>query len=164
MFADSSGLARHVRVVHLKVPRVRKDHDPSAHAAVVCEQCGKRFPRLDRLKRHIKTVHEQQRDFECGVCRKRFASQYHLDRHLLQVHACDVCGELFESGTLRAHMVSAHYCEFCGRCFKADRDLWEHKRTDCHLGGVPGGRKCHECGVTATTAMKMLAHMRSKHP
>lgn len=127
MYADSSGLARHIRVVHRKLPRVRSDNDPSAHAVVVCDQCGKRFPRLDRLKRHIKTVHEHQRDHECGVCRKRFASQYHLDRHLLQVHACDVCSELFEAGALRAHMLSAHYCEFCGRCFEEGSALQEHK-------------------------------------
>ena len=61
------------------------------------------------------------------MCRKRFASQYHLDRHLLQVHACDVCSELFEAGALRAHMLSAHYCEFCGRCFEEGSALQEHK-------------------------------------
>ncbi|KAI8610831.1 hypothetical protein BC830DRAFT_710484 [Chytriomyces sp. MP71] len=51
-----------------------------------CEHCGKGFMRSEHLMRHIRCLHEKQKDFFCSVCRKYFGRRDELLRHL-RMHA-----------------------------------------------------------------------------
>ena len=46
-----------------------------------CLKCGFMASRKDSLKRHIKAVHLQIRDYQCRICGKCFSQSQHLVRH-----------------------------------------------------------------------------------
>ena len=75
-----------------------------------CESCGKSFVRADRLKNHIRTVHEGQKDLhlKCEPCRKSFSEAGSLKKHIHTVHdgqkdhKCESCGKSFsQAGHLK---------------------------------------------------------------
>ena len=41
----------------------------------LCGICGKNFARTDHLKRHVATVHENRKDFECPRCDQKFGKK-----------------------------------------------------------------------------------------
>ncbi|KAM3182226.1 hypothetical protein ACTXT7_012822 [Hymenolepis weldensis] len=45
----------------------------AAEAKHVCEACGKCFVREDKLKRHIMSIHTQEKPHVCSICTKAFA-------------------------------------------------------------------------------------------
>ena len=55
---------RHIRLVHQKMV--------VTHKYVNCGLCNK-IVQSTSLKKHMASVHEQRRDFECGFCEKSFA-------------------------------------------------------------------------------------------
>ena len=46
-----------------------------------CDSCGKSFTQSGILKTHIKTVHERQRNYKCESCGKLFSQSGHLNDH-----------------------------------------------------------------------------------
>ena len=56
-------------IAFLTLPVVlRHEDDKTAAKAFACQQCNKRFTRNDHLERHIESVHEKRKQFECAVC------------------------------------------------------------------------------------------------
>lgn len=47
-----------------------------------CEQCGKAFKRSEHLKRHIRSIHNQERPFTCLQCNKKFSRNDNLQQHI----------------------------------------------------------------------------------
>ena len=46
-----------------------------------CDECGKGFDDQYKLRRHVESVHQKIKNFECTSCDFKFYSKYHLDRH-----------------------------------------------------------------------------------
>eukprot|EP00184_Porphyridium_aerugineum_P003748 CAMPEP_0184699354 /NCGR_PEP_ID=MMETSP0313-20130426/5655_1 /TAXON_ID=2792 /ORGANISM="Porphyridium aerugineum, Strain SAG 1380-2" /LENGTH=552 /DNA_ID=CAMNT_0027158429 /DNA_START=71 /DNA_END=1726 /DNA_ORIENTATION=- len=74
-----------------------------------CKLCGLLFSRKHDLKRHIKAMHLDERQFGCE-CGARFMRKQHLDSHVNTVHLkqanfkCDVCNKIYTAAsTLRSH-------------------------------------------------------------
>ncbi|ODM94039.1 putative zinc finger protein [Orchesella cincta] len=96
-----------------------------------CDICGKIFPYLGGVKRHIKVVHDQIRDFMCSYCGKGFSKKsYFLIHERLHTttdapYKCHLCGKGFRlPGNLRMHLKSTIHnpnkdfvCEVCGKGF-----------------------------------------------
>ena len=61
-----------------------KIHKTTEHAEKIfgCEFCGKLFGGSQRLKNHVKVIHEGIRDFICHYCNKTFGSSGNRDKHI----------------------------------------------------------------------------------
>ncbi len=53
---------------------------------VSCDQCEQTFCSNHSLKTHIRTVHENIKDFSCNVCSMEFSTVSGVKRHLLTHH------------------------------------------------------------------------------
>ena len=56
--------------------------------AYKCEYCAKSFGEKQNLKRHLKSIHENEnrKDFSCSVCNKKFYYNSNLKNHTQEFH------------------------------------------------------------------------------
>ena len=107
-FAASRDLRKHVDIVHLNKAEEYKKECPICHVRVqqlkthirfihrnegktseysgICPHCEKTFSNDYKVKRHIETVHEGIKHWQCSVCPKRFYEKKDLGRHIRGVH------------------------------------------------------------------------------
>lgn len=53
--------------------------------------CGKLFKRSEHLKRHIRSIHTDEKPYQCQVCHKRFSRHDNLNQHM-RVHGSGGAG------------------------------------------------------------------------
>ncbi|OQR69039.1 hypothetical protein BIW11_04454 [Tropilaelaps mercedesae] len=85
-----------------------------------CEECGHVAKTKRMLKRHLATVHSQERNYACPYCDAKYKSRsglrVHSIKHNVGKHKCDVCDKLFPyKGALEEHMKVIHE-DFRFRC------------------------------------------------
>ncbi|XP_022667038.1 transcription factor Sp3-like isoform X5 [Varroa destructor] len=122
---------------------------------IPCEVCGKLFATQDRMKAHMRSAHQADKNCSCsicgsgGVCPQSAGFSYrcklldHMRSHSGErPFHCDVCGRGFsQKNHLTRHMMihtgeRPFACEFCGRGFYRKDKLTRHRRT--HTGWPPG--------------------------
>eukprot|EP00096_Caligus_rogercresseyi_P011464 TRINITY_DN4508_c0_g1_i1.p1 TRINITY_DN4508_c0_g1~~TRINITY_DN4508_c0_g1_i1.p1 ORF type:complete len:624 (-),score=168.24 TRINITY_DN4508_c0_g1_i1:172-2043(-) len=132
-----------------------------------CEYCNKSFSKPSRLDSHVKSHHNNIRDFKCSVCEKAFKTRLHLTNHFRQhsgekPFACEICNVRFRhKASLLAHVRSheglrPYCCEICGKTFKEPSTLKAHSRV--HTGDKP--YKCKLCDKTFTQRAGLNYHKR----
>jgi len=112
----------------------------TAEDDLTCLVCGAQFTRKHDTRRHIRTVHLQERSFECEMRKRRFIHRTHLRDHIYSVHykvalfECPECGKGFKNQSkLNRHVLSLHkgerkyQCVECGRRFFQRWDLKKHE-------------------------------------
>ena len=84
-FATNQELKRHSETVH-------------EGSKFDCNLCDKSFSRKNRLKHHIKNVHEEKKLLNCNFCDSQFETGKFLQNHLETVHVegkisfeCSIC-------------------------------------------------------------------------
>ena len=107
-FVASRDLKKHIDIVHLNKGEIYKKECPICHARVqqlkthirfihrnegkntdfngVCPHCYKTFSNDYKVKRHIETVHEGVKHWQCSICPKKFYEKKDLGRHIRGVH------------------------------------------------------------------------------
>jgi hypothetical protein len=70
-------------------PGLTKRHQDN-HAGVRyhCSKCTHQSTRMSDLQVHIRTIHEERKDFECPVCHKRFSQASNLNTENQCMRAC----------------------------------------------------------------------------
>jgi hypothetical protein len=139
-FQRSADLRRHVQ-----------KHKEASFACDITS-CGRKFYRKDKLKDHVRNVHE-------GTSSKQAASSI-----------CEDCECVFATpGELRSHVNRKHVRRFqCGECtqaFHLNADLKRHQST-VHEAAVEQNYPCPNKGCTQTFARKdhLLRHEKNcKH-
>ena len=155
-FLDSKSLAKHLTLKHCEVssegkttcvycPMIfdrsekRRQRDIKAHIMAVhfkepeheCDECGKNFTELSKLKFHIRIHHQGERPFQCDKCTRSFVTRNSLKNHIIVNHEeqkplpCDTCGKFFNNEVnLKSHQFHMHkkervsfICPDCGRSF-----------------------------------------------
>ena len=103
-FSQKNTLNTHLKIVH----KNEKDHkcdvcekhfsqrELKKHLKIVhfleklnnyrCMSCEKKFGDNTSLKRHVKTVHENQRQHDCNFCGKFFGIKSGLIMHVRRIH------------------------------------------------------------------------------
>uniref|UniRef100_A0A7S2SER1 C2H2-type domain-containing protein n=1 Tax=Mucochytrium quahogii TaxID=96639 RepID=A0A7S2SER1_9STRA len=109
--------------------------------AFECHICHKVFSVPDRLKTHIRTVHEKRKDFKCETCGKCFTQKSSLTVHIKTVHQkrrdfeCMECGKKFsQASSVKTHIRTVHqkmkiHSCFCGKSFSHSGTLKRHQET-----------------------------------
>jgi len=107
----------------------RKQHSKSHNKdKYLCSQCDYTCAGRDGLKRHLKTVHSDERNFTCGTCGLAFKTLEVLKGHEvthtgIRNYECDICGKKFKKSTYlnthkRIHTATyAESCQLCGKHF-----------------------------------------------
>ena len=62
---------------------IENNHQGEHHA---CKCCGKVFARSGGLEKHIKAIHESQRNYKCDSCGKSFNLSGPLKKHINIIH------------------------------------------------------------------------------
>ena len=47
------------------------------------DHCNKTFTEFSNMKRHVKAVHQQIKNFQCELCNATFYRKQHLKQHLM---------------------------------------------------------------------------------
>ena len=95
-----------------------KDHIRSVHevAYVTCHICGKKVKGhkdQDRLRRHIRMYHEEQKMVKCDICGKEFKHS-HIQKHIKNIHEerkfpCELCSYKAQTSfNLKLHISKSH--------------------------------------------------------
>lgn len=98
---------------------------------VCCEICGITFAKRGNKVRHILTVHNRLKQFECDQCGAKFGLKADLGRHRYRIHesrsfSCEACGKSFaEESQLKLHVRITH---------EKDAHPWECKECHIHFG------------------------------
>ncbi|XP_063631016.1 zinc finger protein 37-like [Cydia splendana] len=108
-----------------------------------CTECSRVFPTGTMLRRHVESVHSDERRYECPVCHAMFKSSTNRTRHQRLAHdnrvgpkdkMCDYCGKAFKTKKMVADHINTHtgarpfVCALCGADFGFRSALYLHGR------------------------------------
>merc|ERR1712200_335114 len=105
-----------------------------------CEFCNKSYSRKDKLRTHIKMVHEDQnvKQHSCQVCEKSYSRKDKLNNHMKQSHfevykkqAEDSLGTN-EKMVHEDQNVKQHNCQVCEKSYSRRDKLNSHMKK-CHF-------------------------------
>eukprot|EP00095_Tigriopus_kingsejongensis_P012699 maker-scaffold22_size673200-snap-gene-5.43 protein:Tk12699 transcript:maker-scaffold22_size673200-snap-gene-5.43-mRNA-1 annotation:"phosphomevalonate kinase-like" len=113
-FAHFSNVNRHIRLVHQQMV--------VTHKYVNCSVCNK-VVQSTSLKKHMKSIHDKLREFQCPHCEKSFAQSYTLKEHIGARHTNDLCHTCLLCQKSFAHKTN------CGRHIKSvhKNDVGQYK-------------------------------------
>ena len=172
-FQNKSHLRNHLQRVHLGMKQACPDcgkhvQDLHSHRQFVhlkvknfpCNQCDTRCITSTALKKHVSSVHLDQRS-ECPEC---FEMVKHLEQHIRQrhrdakrQHQCAECLKFFTCGTYLAKHIMRVHLEMkttCPDCGLETKDLSRHKKTRCTREGyTPRTRKRSREARVASTGL-----------
>ncbi|KAJ3657719.1 hypothetical protein Zmor_009503 [Zophobas morio] len=155
---------------HITLPNFSnhvRNHDSGPQ---VCEQCGKTYDSVEKLRGHVFYQHSKKK-YECEECKVTFKNRHGLGTHRKREHngsghICETCGRKFLFAYwLKKHIQSTHMkmrphiCEFCQRAFSGRNALLTHRRQ--HTMETP--YKCEVCGEGFRQNVSLKAHRKSKH-
>lgn len=118
-------LRKHYKAVHLNQKNL------------ACPICDHRFTSSFRLKDHVNS-HNGIRAYSCTLCETRFFNYSAVKRHMDTVHSdekkyvCNVCSKAFKiQNNLKTHMfahtgIYEHTCEHCGTGFRRKNKMMQH--------------------------------------
>ena len=140
-------------------------HENSNSEINVCEQCGKRFITMTKLRKHMKVVHKinselplkkqtklnlEDASVTCEKCGKKFASMKTLQRHQ-DIVDCSI------------DLENPHVCDHCKKSFNTKTKLKMHKFHAMCLPPDEQDLKCKICETQCSSEEAYRGHMRKMH-
>lgn len=100
-FLSKATMRHHIITAHTSIRNFLCSHCPKAFGSIMtlrghamthvefkkecCDQCGARFHNKDKLARHIRGMHSEERQFSCPICNQRFKQRYNVNAHMKTV-------------------------------------------------------------------------------
>ncbi|KAG5871593.1 hypothetical protein JTB14_022697 [Gonioctena quinquepunctata] len=118
---------------------------------IKCGLCNKTFGSDRGLECHLKSHTELK--FPCEYCGKIYPSMYRIKRHIKRAHIpnhCEECKKVFYDRALYTKHIKEHNankaveCEYCQKKFDKAKNLSEHIRLQHKQDEEK--KKCHICG------------------
>ena len=131
-----------------------------------CEYCGKRFPNNGNVRRHIRTVHNGERNYQCSQCERKFQQKSSLERHTGShergfswkagegSYTCDLCDKAFSNkSNLNKHK---------NKHTKTTRGS-EHKASTIYHPSKPDLLSCKRCDFKSDQEINIISHFKKVH-
>ena len=109
-----------------------------------CTECSYTCNRADKLRVHVKGVHNNDKPFTCTFCGKNFKQRDKVSRHVNTVH----------------YRERPYACDYCPLAFGRKDKVKRHVST-VHLGERP--YRCNYCSHNTTRRDKMRIHLQQVH-
>ncbi len=167
LFAESTGLKRHVNQVHLKL-------NP-----VTCDFCDFKSSSKDSLKCHVDRVHSLTKRFKCDLCEYRAYDKSDMNKHVRGVHLgekakfpCKFCDKKLSSKSiLEKHVEIRHtvakprHCDICDLSTSCEKSL------EAHIRRIHGKEQetaklvypCETCDYSSARMNDLKAHIQGVH-
>ncbi|XP_001862234.2 zinc finger protein 595 [Culex quinquefasciatus] len=154
-----------------------KYHSPNAvvEDKVACPTCLEEFLTKSLLQQHVRSVHEERKEFACLECGKVYKNFANLNRHRdshneTRKHPCSFCDKSFtQQISLNNHIRNRHtgeepfMCADCGETFRDSSVFYKH-RANQHPNQQAGQTfPCETCGEQFAQKPLLLKHRRSAH-
>lgn len=107
-----------------------------------CTLCPKKFYINSKLERHVKSVHNRERNFACGLCEQKCFSKADVEKHRIM----HIGAKVFE-------------CKVCLKAYPRKQSLKDHMKL--HTGERPF--QCNDCNERFVYKSRLLLHVKSKH-
>ena len=152
------------------------DHSNEIHvdSDLKCQNCGRHFQSVTRLRTHILKLHGQI--IKCEKCHQIFKTKATLRNHIKVVHLktkrfkCDFCGRDFgHKNVLETHRKLVHIksydfeCDICQKKFIVKSGLDQHKRVHEEDDDIMIYHKCDFCPKSYSRKEYLKIHVDTYH-
>lgn len=138
-----------------------------------CDQCGKMFTQLVRLKEHKMAFHEKVRKYSCDICEKNFVSHFQIKQHM-QIHIKSLRSRenQVKSNSLNGIIGTAVVVTNAVDSYDKNRSMQpveeESNQNQRHLVSttVPARKQryaCDQCDERFSQLDELIRHINSKH-
>jgi len=154
-----------------KVKTEMNDSNEEGTLNTVCNICFKKFKSKGDRNKHVRFVHENEKNFGCQFCTKKFSRKIQLTIHE-RIHTgekpyqCETCGKSFiDKAEIKRHVEYTHgartkfYCDVCGLDLCRKDVLKTHKMNVHGIGNI-SSFLCDHCSQTFNTKAHLTAHMK----
>ena len=160
-----------------KASHMKRHMDTHENIRSKCDICCKDFIFKKSLDTHIKTVHEEKRDYKCDICGKSSSSIQNYKSHL-KIHRsganeevkrlkCNVCYKTFKTRhSFNYHKKTQHNkaynCHICEKVYQIPALLANHITTE-HEGVQKPNLSCSQCNNTFVNESNLRDHIDIVH-
>ena len=131
-----------VKTIEPKPFKQRRKKKSRHKRHLICPHCGRHFPSLELLERHIETEHPRRSGlpkpskdvYQCEICKDILKTREGYLQHMInhQRYNCKVCAAQFTSTVDRDEHMSMNHprCMLCDRAFATTDEYLRHKQRE----------------------------------
>ena len=154
-----------------KVQKHLETHAEEGSKFFHCKLCNSTLKTIYGYRRHVRLIHNEERNFPCGYCGKKFRDKAELTGHEAihtdkRPHKCDQCPRAFRlPNRLRAHQrihqgIKPFTCEYCGHKLRDKNALSGHVKK-FHTGVKK--LCCRDCDFKTNWKKELWSHVKTVH-
>lgn len=167
-YGDLYHLRCHIQTHIVQAPHDIKNIQDGNAKILDCSFCGKHFNYPRSVIRHILSVHEKVKDFECEICARKFSDKGELNKHKKKFHEEKNSGKFCKICKIKIEDIKEHYdqchddlefiCDVCHIRFRNISTLGYHKKLKHPEYGKDPKFLCKICGKGYIYKSQLLKH------